>query len=720
MNGRIFVNNVSLGVYAKVVQSAEYRDAKRQTTLAMLGDLVGPGAEPFDLRFVGPDGAEHDGARIIQVSNNPYRLTSLAGFGSRARLDTGELGVAAADLRGAKDIAGFFASQWLRRLDRFQGWIRWNTEQLTIESGAPVEAGVDGEALLLDPPLVFRSLPGVLRVRVSTSALGYSPAALRSPSLWWTVAALWRAAQGAARPPSTKSSAARRRVTYCLALRLDEGLVFLSDTRTNAGVDDVGTYRKLHVLRPGDDRVFVLQSAGSLATTQEVLDSIEADLGRPGEHESLATVSHLHEAAVYLGRLNREVSQRHSPALGASATATFILGGQIAGERPDLLLVYPEGNYIRVSDDRPFLQIGESKYGKFMLELAVHARVDTATAIKIAVELDDQHGPRQPLGRAALRPRRLPQRLPRGRQHAGRSRLPLPRLAQGGVAGALPRRDPQPAAAPDTLSRSGDQTGRSNHSVERAGTRSPGSTTPVRLSGSAPERRTRALRRLGSADGLQGLGRLRERELLAGEAPHEPAAGDEPTILHAAQRPLEVSPAHGRVLGGDEVVEHDAPPLEELVGQRLGQLLPIDVGRRGGHEGPPPGGLGGTQAAGRPQPRPSGRGGRRVAATGGDGPHRLEAVGDQQAARHALPQRRLDVGQHPAGGPRQLAGEARALRGEHLDHLGHRPAGRHGWATPRLGGRRAATAGRRGARATPGWCGWRRRGADRGRPATGA
>ena len=200
VNGRIFVNNVSLGVYAKVVQSPEYRDAKRQTTLAKLGDLVGPGAEPFDLRFVGPDGAEHDDARIIQISNNPYRLTSVAGFGSRARLDTGELGVAAADLRGAKDIAGFFASQWLGRLDRFQGWIRWNTEELTIESGAPVEAGVDGEALLLDPPLVFRSLPGVLRVRVSTSALGYSPAALRSPSLWWTVAALWRAARGRATP----------------------------------------------------------------------------------------------------------------------------------------------------------------------------------------------------------------------------------------------------------------------------------------------------------------------------------------------------------------------------------------------------------------------------------------------------------------------------------------------------------------------------------------
>jgi putative proteasome-type protease len=170
-----------------------------------------------------------------------------------------------------------------------------------------------------------------------------------------------------------------------LALRLDEGLVFLSDTRTNAGVGNVGTYRKLHVLRAGDDRLFVLQSAGSLATTQEVLDRVDTDLAPPGNHESLATVAHLHEAAVYLGRLNREVSQRHAPALGSAATATFILGGQVAGERPDLLLVYPEGNYIRVSDERPFLQIGESKYGKFMLELAVTAHVDLIGATKIAL-----------------------------------------------------------------------------------------------------------------------------------------------------------------------------------------------------------------------------------------------------------------------------------------------------------------------------------------------
>ena len=174
-------------------------------------------------------------------------------------------------------------------------------------------------------------------------------------------------------------------MTYCLALRLDEGLIFLADTRTNAGVDNVGSYRKLHILRPGEDRVFVLQSAGSLATTHEVLDRIGTDLAASGDHESLATVSSLYEAAIYIGRLNREVTQRHWASLGESATATFILGGQITGERPDLMLLYPEGNYIHVSDERPFFQIGESKYGKFMLELAVHAKVDMDTAIKIAL-----------------------------------------------------------------------------------------------------------------------------------------------------------------------------------------------------------------------------------------------------------------------------------------------------------------------------------------------
>ena len=176
-------------------------------------------------------------------------------------------------------------------------------------------------------------------------------------------------------------------MTYCLALRLHEGLIFLGDTRTNAGVDNVSTYRKVHVFQPAPDRIFVLESAGNLATTQEVLDRIGRDLQSDGV-ESLATVSHLFEAALYVGRLGRQVALGHRDALadaGADGTATFILGGQVAGDPADILLIYPEGNYIRASDERPFLQIGESKYGKFMLELAVETKVDLETATMIAV-----------------------------------------------------------------------------------------------------------------------------------------------------------------------------------------------------------------------------------------------------------------------------------------------------------------------------------------------
>ncbi len=178
-------------------------------------------------------------------------------------------------------------------------------------------------------------------------------------------------------------------MTYCLALRLDEGVVFLSDTRTNAGVDNISTYRKLHVRQPDDDRLFVIQAAGNLATTQEVLDRIDRDLATaPTDRATLATVEHMFEAALYVGRISREVVAEHREALGATGadgTATFILGGQIAGSRPNIHLVYPEGNYIRASETRPFLQIGETKYGKFWLDFAARARVDLDVATKIAL-----------------------------------------------------------------------------------------------------------------------------------------------------------------------------------------------------------------------------------------------------------------------------------------------------------------------------------------------
>jgi diacylglycerol kinase family enzyme len=196
VNGRVFVNNVSLGVYAKIVQDPEYRDAKGQTTAALLPELLGPEAEPFDLRFTGPDGKEHEGAQIIQVSNNPYVLSSPAGFGSRERLDTGDLGIAAAEVRSAADVAAMVAAQTAGQLDRVGAWTEWTAPTFTVESDAPVEAGIDGEALLLDPPLRFRAIPGAVLVRLPTHAPGYSPAALAPPSPWWSITALVRTAGG--------------------------------------------------------------------------------------------------------------------------------------------------------------------------------------------------------------------------------------------------------------------------------------------------------------------------------------------------------------------------------------------------------------------------------------------------------------------------------------------------------------------------------------------
>ncbi|MEZ5143187.1 MAG: hypothetical protein R2726_11815 [Acidimicrobiales bacterium] len=177
-------------------------------------------------------------------------------------------------------------------------------------------------------------------------------------------------------------------MTYCLSMRLQEGLVLLSDTRTNAGVDNVSTYRKLFVFHPTPQATIVLQSAGNLATTQEVIDRIERDLGDPTAPDSLATAAHLFEVALYVGRLSLEVANNHGGppgAVGADMTATFLVSGQIGVDPPDTLLVYPEGNYIRASDDRPFLQIGEAKYGKFLLELATEAALPINDAAKVAL-----------------------------------------------------------------------------------------------------------------------------------------------------------------------------------------------------------------------------------------------------------------------------------------------------------------------------------------------
>ena len=177
VNGRVFVNNASLGLYAKIVQSPEYRDSKVQTTAEMLPGLMGPDAKPLDLRFAGPDGEEVPTAAVIQVSNDPYELRHSQGRGTRERIDRGVLGVVAVNLSSASDVQRFLSLQAIGQLDRFEGWREWTTDRFEVRSGGPIEIGVDGEALVMDPPLVFTTKPGVLRVRIPRHASGLSPAA---------------------------------------------------------------------------------------------------------------------------------------------------------------------------------------------------------------------------------------------------------------------------------------------------------------------------------------------------------------------------------------------------------------------------------------------------------------------------------------------------------------------------------------------------------------
>ena len=181
VNGHVFVNNVSLGLYAAIVRSPEYRDAKVDTTLSTLPQVLGPTTEPFDLRFTGPDGAEHRGAHVIQISNNPYGATA-GGLGSRPRLDTRQLGVVALVLGKEGGAAAFLAALATGHPDRFRGLTSWATPTFEVTSDAPIEIGLDGETEVMDPPLRFSIRPSPVRVRLPKHAIGYSPAAR---SLGW-------------------------------------------------------------------------------------------------------------------------------------------------------------------------------------------------------------------------------------------------------------------------------------------------------------------------------------------------------------------------------------------------------------------------------------------------------------------------------------------------------------------------------------------------------
>jgi diacylglycerol kinase family enzyme len=194
VNGRVFVNNASLGVYAKVVQSEAYRDAKLETWTRLLPDLLGPQSEPIDLEFTVEDGSECADAALVLVSNNAYELTHLAGAGTRERIDTGTLGLVAARVRGT-DVANLVALELVGQARRFPGLLSWTSPEFEVRSGGPVAVGLDGEAILVDPPLRFRSLPGALRVRLPQSA-GLSPAASAVALTSANLGTLFRVAAG--------------------------------------------------------------------------------------------------------------------------------------------------------------------------------------------------------------------------------------------------------------------------------------------------------------------------------------------------------------------------------------------------------------------------------------------------------------------------------------------------------------------------------------------
>jgi diacylglycerol kinase family enzyme len=196
LNERVFVNNASLGVYARVVQSDSYRDGKLGTWKRMLPEMLGRDAVASDLLFDTPHARDWANASLVIVSNNPYQLRRFRGAGTRPRLDTGRLGIFATRMRGAGSVAKLVTLGTIGQHRRLGGVLQWSSLEFEVRASEPVAVGLDGEALVLSPPLRFVSLPGALRVRVPRHAKGLSPAGvavtLTRRNLW----ALMRIAAG--------------------------------------------------------------------------------------------------------------------------------------------------------------------------------------------------------------------------------------------------------------------------------------------------------------------------------------------------------------------------------------------------------------------------------------------------------------------------------------------------------------------------------------------
>ncbi|MBM7066646.1 proteasome-type protease [Actibacterium sp. 188UL27-1] len=176
-------------------------------------------------------------------------------------------------------------------------------------------------------------------------------------------------------------------MTYCVGLRLNRGLVFMSDTRTNAGIDNISSFRKMITWDTPGERVVTLMSAGNLATTQAVISLLEErSKAASDRHPTVLEQPSMFQIARLVGDTLREVIAGHD-AGGQQADsafhATLILGGQIAPGPPTMFLIYPEGNFIEASDDTPFFQIGETKYGRPILVRAYDPDMSFEDAIKL-------------------------------------------------------------------------------------------------------------------------------------------------------------------------------------------------------------------------------------------------------------------------------------------------------------------------------------------------
>lgn len=162
-------------------------------------------------------------------------------------------------------------------------------------------------------------------------------------------------------------------MTYCVGVRNRAGLVFLADSRTNAGLDQISTFRKLHRFEIPGDRVIVLLTAGNLAISQSIASNLRVMMHNPDE-KSLANVPNMFSAAKLVGDTVRKVHARDAESLkdfGIEFNVNMILGGQIKGEEPRLFNVYSAGNFIEATEETPYFQIGESKYGKPILDRVI-------------------------------------------------------------------------------------------------------------------------------------------------------------------------------------------------------------------------------------------------------------------------------------------------------------------------------------------------------------